>query len=56
MKHVLRRHFFVRAAEADEAIEVVPVDSASNMADILTKWTDGTRFKEMLARLRKRFE
>ena len=34
LKHVLRRHFFVRSAEADEAIEVLPVESASNLADI----------------------
>ena len=52
LKHVLRRHFFVREAEADGAIAVAPVASADNVADLLTKWLTPERFKFLLARIR----
>ena len=55
MKHVLRRHFFIRDAESNSVVQVHPVASSDNLADVLTKVVDGPRLSEMLSRIRKRF-
>ena len=55
MKHVLRRHFFLREAESDSVVQVHPIPSSDNLADVLTKVVDGPRLSEMLSRIRKRF-
>ena len=44
MKHVKRRHFFVREAQAMGEILVLPVASADNVSDVLTKALKNPRF------------
>ena len=44
MKHVKRRHFFVREAQAMGEVLVLPVATENNVADVLTKATKNPRF------------
>ena len=44
MKHVKRRHFFVREAQAMGEIIVLPVGTDNNVADVLTKACKKERF------------
>ena len=51
LKHVLRRHFFVREAEADGAVQVLPIDTTNNLSDLLTKCIEGAKFSAVLSKI-----
>ena len=54
LKHVLRRHFFVReACEAGE-VDIVHVPTADNVADVLTKFVAKPRFDYLVCRLMRK--
>ena len=53
LKHVLRRHFFVREAEADGIVSVCPIDTADNLADALTKTVEWSKLSVMLSKIKK---
>ena len=52
MKHVRRRHFFVREAQEGGEVYVLPVESARNVADVLTKVVGAPRYHELCKKLR----
>ena len=52
LKHVARRHFFVREMEENKEIRTLTVDTAVNTADIFTKHLDGERHRLLAAQLR----
>ena len=54
LKHVKRRHFFVREVQQAGEIIAVPVGSNQNIADIFTKETKPVRFGELCKRLYNR--
>jgi hypothetical protein len=47
MKHVERRHFFVRECVEDHKLRVPFVRSAANLADFFTKALPGKTFFEL---------
>ena len=53
LKHVLRRHFFLRDAVADGVVDVHAVESSSNLADLLTKYIEPQRMNALLSRILK---
>ena len=52
LKHVRRRHFFVREMEENGDVRVLPVESAKNVADVLTKAMPTPKFAAFSRRLR----
>ena len=52
LKHVKRRHFFVREMQDAEEILMVPVASSANVADVFTKALSEPRFIGLAKRLR----
>ena len=48
---MLRRHFFVREAEADGAVQVLPIDTTDNLSDLLTKCIEGAKCSAVLSRI-----
>ena len=55
LKHVKRRHFFVRELQDAGDVSMVPVASAANVADVFTKWLSDSRFESLAKRLRGLF-
>ena len=55
LKHVKRRHFFVREMQEAAEVMMVPVASAWNVADIFTKALSEPRFTGLAKRLRGSF-
>ena len=53
LKHVKRRHFFVREIQDSGEITVMSVESNHNLSDILTKEMKPARYSEMSRRLFK---
>ena len=51
LKHVQRRHFFVRECVENGELVVLPVDTSRNVADVLTKVLCVARFRELAAAL-----
>ena len=51
LKHVKRRHFFVREMQDAEEVMMVPVASAANVADIFTKALSEPRFTSLAKKL-----
>ena len=47
LKHVARRHFFVREMQEEGEVAVVHVGTARNLADICTKVLSPARFREL---------
>ena len=52
LKHVRRRHFFVRELQDAEEVLMVPVATAANVADVFTKALSEPRFASLAKRLR----
>ena len=46
LKHVARRHFFVREMEENGEIRTLAIDTSVNTADIFTKHLDHATFKK----------
>ena len=55
LKHVKRRHFFVRELQDADEVMMAPVASAANVADIFTKALSEPRFTSIAKRLRGYF-
>ena len=53
MKHVARRHYYVKEMQADGEIEVTWVATKLNIADVLTKALALPQFRELVARMRR---
>ena len=54
LKHVARRHYFMRNMEAAGEVVAVKVGTNDNTADILTKTLTGERHRTLAAQLRGR--
>ena len=52
LKHIQRRHYFVRDMVENGEIAVLKVDTAVNTADVLTKHLDTERHRLLAAQLR----
>ena len=52
LKHVKRRHFFVREAQDAGEIVVMPVTTNLNFADVLTKQMTNASWLQLLRRIR----
>ena len=52
LKHVQRRHYFVRDMVEKGEIRVIKVDTAVNTADVFTKHLPPERHRELAAQLR----
>ena len=52
LKHVQRRHYFVRDMVENGEISVLKVDTAVNTADVFTKHLPAERHRELAAQLR----
>ena len=50
LKHVKRRHFFVREAQENLEIVCCPVGTDSNLSDLLTKVLAVPRFRLLVSR------
>ena len=55
LKHVKRRHFFVRDAQDEGEIAVIHVGTARNLADMMTKVVGVPRFRELWGGIRSGF-
>ena len=53
LKHILRRYFYVREVSESGEVLVVPVNTADNISDVMTKHLSPQRFKYLVARLMK---
>ena len=55
LKHVKRRHFFIRELQDAGDVKMVPVSSAMNVADVFTKCLSESRFVALAKQLRGLF-
>ena len=53
LKHVKRRHFFVREVQHAGEILVMPVDSNNNIADAMTKELKPVRQRELKSKMQR---